>query len=287
MDGGDPAKFTTGAGTATFADLPAGEYVVRAVPANSVLAGQFQTTPAAEHRVTVAAGASATRAFGMSGLPGVVGTRFEYQVAPHAVKIFFNRNVSGSLGLEDVSIVNLTTGQVVFPTSFRYDPIAENKTLNETATFTFAGVLPDGNYRVTLNKAGISDGQGRPLAGRNAFGFFVLAGDANGDRTVNFADLLALAKNYNGTGKRWADGDFNGDGTVNFADLLALAKAYNRTLAPPGPAPAIVASAPSTATARREVLAAEPGTSKAVFSTMAVTRPAPPKVKPAVRLPKR
>ena len=56
-----------------------------------------------------------------------------------------------------------------------------------------------------------------------------LAGDANLDRTVNFADLLALAKSYNRAGD-WADGDSNYDGVVNFVDLLALAKNYNRAV---------------------------------------------------------
>jgi hypothetical protein len=42
-----------------------------------------------------------------------------------------------------------------------------------------------------------------------------------------------LAKIYNGTGKTWADGDFNRDGTVNFTDLLILAKAYTKALPPP------------------------------------------------------
>jgi hypothetical protein len=59
-------------------------------------------------------------------------------------------------------------------------------------------------------------------------------GDANADGTVNFADLLTLAKNYNTQTRRWAQGDFNYDGTVNFADLLALAKNYNQS----GPQPA-------------------------------------------------
>ena len=56
-------------------------------------------------------------------------------------------------------------------------------------------------------------------------------GDANLDKSVNFDDLLALAKNYNiATGASWAQGDSNYDGAVNFDDLLALAKNYNQTL---------------------------------------------------------
>jgi hypothetical protein len=271
-DGGEPMKFTSGSGTATFADLPAGTYVLRAVPANSVIAGQFQTAPAAEHRITLSAGATASRAFGMSGLPGVLRTEFDHLTAPHALRILFNRNVSASLGMEDLSVVNLTTSQVVFPTSFRYDPIESNKTLNETATFTFGGVLPDGNYRVTLNKAGVTDNQGRQLAGNAVFDFFVLAGDANRDRTVGFADLVILAQNYGTAAKTFAQGNFNYDagGNVDFQDLVLLAQRYGTTLT--APAAAAAASEVELASARR-------ATSRPLFNAAAPVRKPALKVK--------
>jgi autotransporter-associated beta strand protein len=63
-----------------------------------------------------------------------------------------------------------------------------------------------------------------------------IAGDANLDKTVNFGDLLVLAKNYNSTGAYWDKGDFNYDGTVNFGDLLTLAKNYNQSM-PTEPVP--------------------------------------------------
>ena len=59
-------------------------------------------------------------------------------------------------------------------------------------------------------------------------------GDADLDGTVNFNDLLLLARNYNGTGKSWFDGDFDYSGNVNFNDLLTLARNYNST-APASP----------------------------------------------------
>jgi hypothetical protein len=59
---------------------------------------------------------------------------------------------------------------------------------------------------------------------------YTLLGDATLDGRVNFADLLALAKNYNTANTQWSTGDFNYDNTVNFADLLLLAKHYNAAL---------------------------------------------------------
>ncbi len=57
-----------------------------------------------------------------------------------------------------------------------------------------------------------------------------LAGDTNLDRVVNFTDLVALARNYEGgSGKVWRDGDVTYDGLVNFTDLLALARSYGGT----------------------------------------------------------
>lgn len=52
-------------------------------------------------------------------------------------------------------------------------------------------------------------------------------GDANIDFSTNFDDLLLLAQNYSGTGKRWTEGDFDGDNDVDFDDLLVLAQNYD------------------------------------------------------------
>jgi len=56
-----------------------------------------------------------------------------------------------------------------------------------------------------------------------------LPGDANGNGTVDFADLLILARDYGMKNATWSDGDFNGDGTVGFDDLVILARNYGKT----------------------------------------------------------
>jgi uncharacterized repeat protein (TIGR03803 family) len=63
------------------------------------------------------------------------------------------------------------------------------------------------------------------------FSFLVLPGDANGDGTVNGADLNTVLSNYNQSGMDLAHGDFNGDGTVNGADLNTVLSNYNQSAA--------------------------------------------------------
>lgn len=56
-----------------------------------------------------------------------------------------------------------------------------------------------------------------------------LLGDADLNRSVDFADLLVLAQHYGeATAATWAGGDFNYDNAVDFADLLALAQSYGQ-----------------------------------------------------------
>jgi hypothetical protein len=77
--------------------------------------------------------------------------------------------------------------------------------------------------------------RGEPIDGSVVIVTLTLTGDANLDRTVNFADLVKLAQNYNTTiGGLWTNGDFNYDGAINFADLVSLAQGYNGTLAVDG-----------------------------------------------------
>jgi hypothetical protein len=212
--------------------------------------------------------------------PTVVGTRLARVGGKAAVVVDFDEDVSGSLSGSDLVVTNLTTGQALDPTAFTlaYDAA------NSRATFFFGGgVLGDGNYRVALGANGVRDTSDNPLAADGTLDFFVLAGDANGDRVVNFDDLLVLAKNYNGVNETWADGDFNGDGVVNFDDLLVLAKNYNKVLdapPPPPPAPAPVLAAAAAAAVLPKSPDRQARAVKPVFSTRpVVARPAAVKAK--------
>ncbi|MFT3785183.1 MAG: dockerin type I domain-containing protein [Tepidisphaeraceae bacterium] len=127
------------------------------------------------------------------------------------------------------SIVNKATNQPVAGGTLSWN------TTGTQATIDMTNLLPDGNYDIRLGVATVGS-------------FFVLAGDFNRDRTVNFVDLLALASNYSLSGKTNAQGDVNYDGNVNFPDLLALAGNYNKSqpagVVAAASAPTVFASSP-------------------------------------------
>jgi hypothetical protein len=93
----------------------------------------------------------------------------------------------------------------------RFDSNAQDYTVEAAGK---SSVVDARNFTLGQNNVGDTTVRARP-------------GDANLDGSVNFSDLLILAKNYNGVGSGWFQGDFNYDGNVNFSDLLALAKNYN------------------------------------------------------------
>jgi ELWxxDGT repeat protein len=192
--------------------------------------------------------------------PTVVGAQFTRVGGKAAVVVDFTEDVSGSLAVADLVVMNLTTGQALDPAAFTLTYDAGNN----RATFTLGGgVLGDGTYRATLAAGAVRDASDNPLAADGTLDFFVLAGDANGDRVVNFNDLLVLARNYNTAGAGWADGDFNGDGVVNFNDLLMLARNYNKTLeVPPAPAPVMASAAALPKAPKRQGRSVKP-----VFAT--------------------
>jgi hypothetical protein len=217
--------------------------------------------------------------------PTVAVAPFDVSVAPHGLTLTFSEDVVDTLAAGDLKVTNLTTGATVGVATM-------TGVAGGGYRFTFdapGGVLPDGNYRATIAAGDVTDRAGNALAAGAVVDFYVLGGDANRDRVVNFADLLVLARNYNGTGKGYAGGDFNYDGVVNFGDLLILARAYNKTLAvpPPAPAPALLVTAPVVAPVSASILPGSSGTedrnAKAVFSTKPVPKPLPAKPKPVAK----
>jgi hypothetical protein len=204
-----------------------------------------------------------------------------------ALRVHFSERVAASLTGASVQVMNAGTGQAVTAGPVRVDYDSSS----DTATFTFTAGLPDGNYHLTLPPSGASDPSGNALASAASLDFYLLGGDANRDRKVDFLDLAALAQNYNTSGgKTWADGDFNGDGKVDFLDLAMMAQRYNTGLAAPGAVMATPVSASTFAADWAAVTAAPVETSSAKLDTKKV-KPKPvfsvhPMVRPAMTVKK-
>jgi Ca2+-binding RTX toxin-like protein len=175
--------------------------------------------------------------------PHVLSTAYVHQnpanpFAGNYLKVRFSEAVS--LTLADLHVLHVSTNQEIIPTSLQY--IAAN----QAAIIRLPGTPADGNYTLTLVSAGITDAGGTALDGDGdgqaggdyVAAFFQLQGDVNLDRTVGFADLVAVAQHYGSNNTLFADGDLNGDGMVSFADLVAVAQNYGNTLIPPVPAAA-------------------------------------------------
>jgi hypothetical protein len=174
--------------------------------------------------------------------PQVSASSFDHNTAPHALRFTFTQNVSASLGVDDLVLENLTTSTTIPSNQLALSYDAPTN----TATFTYTGAsgevaLPDGDYRATLNAAGVTNSSGTPMAANYGFDFFFLAGDANHDRKVDVADLGILATNWQQSPRTFSQGDFDYSGTVDVNDLGMLATRWQRTLAAASPA-----SAPST-----------------------------------------
>jgi hypothetical protein len=164
-----------------------------------------------------------------------------FNVNAEAVSVTFGAKInSGTIGPADLDLINLTTDAKIDTAA---STVVYNSGTN-VGKWTVASHLPDGNYRATLRAGAVRDQFGDALASDVTTNFFVLAGDANRNRTVDFSDLVTLSQNYNGTGKTYSQGDFDYDGDVDFQDLVILAKNYGKTLPTSGAKAAMFSTAP-------------------------------------------
>jgi subtilisin-like proprotein convertase family protein len=166
-------------------------------------------------------------------------TNFEFETQQRLV-LDFDENVAPSLTASDLIIENLTTSQTIpiGNLSLQWD----HATNNAYVTFLNQpnGILPDGNYRLTIPGGSVTDIWNNAM-GVHEYTFFVKAGDATRDGTVNGLDFNILAANFGQSPRTFSQGDFNYDGIVNGLDFNILAAAFGTSLPPslgrPGVAP--------------------------------------------------
>lgn len=146
-------------------------------------------------------------------------TSGSFDVNTATVKMVFSEDVGVSLSLDDFIVLGPTG--VVTPTALSFD------LTTSTATLTLPKSLVKGSYTVSAFADGIADHAGNLLSGGISYLFSYLPGDASGNGTVDFDDLLLIAQNYGKTGAAlWTEGDFNYDGKIDFDDLLIVAQGY-------------------------------------------------------------
>ena len=212
----------------------------------TVTAGKYTITTTTLNNGTLVVAARATdlagNASAVSGsltltidtiAPTVTSAGFQFETG-HALAYAFSENVSASLQATDLALQNLTTGTTI--------PSGSQAVVPATGTYTFpgvgSGILPDGNYRATLVGAGVTDLAGNALSTNHLHDFFVFAGDANRDRSVDIGDFSILASRFNLPGT-FSQGDFNYTGMTEIGDFAILASKFNTSLSPArGGAPA-------------------------------------------------
>lgn len=163
--------------------------------------------------------------------PDVLSGDFLWDAPQQSLSFAFSEDVGIGFSTAYLALTNSDTNELVPYANMAsaYD------VLTNIGSITFPGyvngALPDGNYHATL-VAGVPDLFGNLSTTTLDLNFFVLAGDINHDRSVNFDDLLTVAQNYGLSDQTFSQGniDYSPDGLVGFDDLLILAQRYGTSL---------------------------------------------------------
>lgn len=223
--------------TAAIGGEDEGNWYSASIPTNLLVAGQNQIAV----ELHQSAANSSDISFDLSlkasldvVAPQLSSSNFHFDATPMSLQIGFSENVGASLSTADLVLTNQTSGQTIAAglLSLQFN------SSTRIATIQFpglpGGVLPDGNWTLSIIPTDVTDPAGNALAPAAPFPFFIFGGDANRDRRVDIADLYILASNYQQGSRTFSQGDFNGDGIVNSQDLGILSSHWQGSL----PAPA-------------------------------------------------
>jgi hypothetical protein len=178
--------------------------------------------------------------------PAISASSFEFQTAPRKLIFNFSEDVFDTLGVNSLTIKNLTTSAEFHPTALSYDQ------MTNIATFILPATLADASYTATVDHLATKDLAGNALAVDYVHNFFILTGDLNGDRQVSIADFITLAANFGKSPATWSDGDLNYDNAVTISDFIDLSTHFGQSLASPAQAALAAAIGPAPSKTRRE-----------------------------------
>ncbi len=156
--------------------------------------------------------------------PTLVATTFDFETG-RRLSLTFNKDIGPTLDESELTLTNLTTGQTLGPGQYTLTRNGSGVSVRTSA------ILADGNWRASISAAAVSDALGNTNAALTG-DFHVLAGDANRDRAVNFADLLILAQNFGQSNRPFSQGNFDYSpvGLIDFSDLLIMAQRFGTSL---------------------------------------------------------
>jgi hypothetical protein len=127
-------------------------------------------------------------------LPTVQSSEFNYITGPQSLRYTFSELVN--LTKSALLLENRTTLQTIPLNNFSLSFNSHTK----TAIFTFpsyaGGILPDGDYRATLDRNLVADFSNNHPASNHLSNFFFLLGDLNHDRAVTIADFITLGSDF-------------------------------------------------------------------------------------------
>jgi GH25 family lysozyme M1 (1,4-beta-N-acetylmuramidase) len=228
-DTGETQTTTNASGLYTFSNLPEGAYHIRQI----VPATYAETSPSLYSIQLSAGGSSSGNSFGSRPIdstpPAVASATFDFETNPSPITLVFSEALAADPTGANFLLARVDSPTKAIPFTLVYSPA----TL--TATLTPSASLANGDYRVSIAAGTFADAAGNANAAFS-FDFFVLAGDVNRDRSVNFDDMLIVAQNYGQSDRAYAQGDLNNSGGVDFDDLLILAQNYGQVLAVAAPA---------------------------------------------------